>query len=86
MAKLTKLDSSRALAESATISFTRGNSKIIFITDGEDTLIIRESTGVSMKTVSDTAEENGWLTMARAKMETGYKDNSSEYRIQCPYV
>ena len=78
MVKLTRLDNSKALAESATISCTRGSSKIIFITDGEDILTTKESIGDSMKTDSDTEEENGRLTTERAKMETGSTVLSSD--------
>ena len=79
--KLTKLDNFRVSEESAMISYTRDSSKIIFITDGEDTLITKECTGDSLKMVSDMAEENGRPTMERAKMETGSWEYSSENEI-----
>ena len=78
MVKLTRLDNSKVLAESATISCTRGSSKIISTTDGEDMSTIKESIGDSMKTDSDTEEENGRLTTERAKMETGSTVLSSD--------
>ena len=78
LARLTKPDSSKALAESAMISCTKDSSKIIFITDGEDTLIIKEYTGDYSKMDSETEEESGRPTTERAKMEIGFKERSNE--------
>lgn len=81
MDRSTRPANSRASEESATISFMRGSLKIIFITDGEDTSTIMESTGEITSKDSDTEEAHGWPTMARSKREIGTWATSNEAKM-----
>jgi hypothetical protein len=57
----------------------KGNSKTTCITDGEDISTTMGFTGARSKMDSDTAGENGKPTMAKARMEIGSMDSSSDY-------